>query len=207
MCKNESSLALGTSVGWDRVKCGPRLYRRNIGCIVRRCLASAVSAVVLLLPAGSPAAADSLASPLFVAFDKGNLSLFANLVDAGADPTAYLERRVTVGGQQWYDATATYLHFSIVEGKNDFFDFLLDPILGLDVDAEVTKAHYEWILGSTPLHWAARIGSEEAVNALIEAGADINAEDKRGFKPIAWAAWGEHVDLFMILVGDAGFGQ
>lgn len=207
MCKNESSLALGTSVGWDRVKCGPGLYRRNIGRIVRRWLASTVSAAVLLLPAGPLAAADSLASPLFVAFDKGNLSLFSNLVDAGADPTAYLERSVRAGGQHWGEITATYLHFSIVEGKDGFFEFLLDPILGLDLDAKVTKGGYNWTLGSTPLHWAARIGSEEAVNALIDAGADINAEDKRGFKPITWAAWGEHLDLFMILVGDADSGQ
>lgn len=206
MWKNESSLALGESAGWNRVTRGPGGFRRKLGCIVRPWLPSAVSAALLLLPAGPLAAADSLAHPLFVAFDKGNLSLFANLVDAGADPTAYVERRVRFieyGGT----ATATYLHFSIVEGKKGLFEFLLDPSLGLDLDAKVTEAKLEWMLGSTPLHWAARIGSGEAVNALIETGADVNAVDKRGYKPITWAAWGEHVDLFMILIADGDTGQ
>ena len=178
----------------------PGPFQRKLGCIVRPWLASAVSAALLMLHTGPLAAADSLARPLFVAFDKGNLSLFANLVDAGADPTAHVERHVTFNNRSL--VTASYLHFSIAEGKTGLFEFLLDPNFGLDFDAKVTKSNREWILGSTPLHWAARIGSEEAVNALIDAGADINAEDKRGFKPITWAAWGEHVDLFMILVGD-----
>ena len=41
----------------------------------------------------------------------------------------------------------------------------------------------------TPLHFAAAHGHLEAANVLLEAGADINAQEKSGFSVIERAIW------------------
>ena len=49
--------------------------------------------------------------------------------------------------------------------------------------------------GRTPLHWAAMKKNMETVNALIDAGADLNARDNyRGYTPLHWAAIGSKND-------------
>ncbi|XP_019627786.1 PREDICTED: uncharacterized protein LOC109472443 [Branchiostoma belcheri] len=40
----------------------------------------------------------------------------------------------------------------------------------------------------TPLHWAAANSHHETVSALVTAGADVNAQDKRQSSPLHWAA-------------------
>ena len=42
-------------------------------------------------------------------------------------------------------------------------------------------------LGKTPLHSASSFGQIDAVKALLELGADINAQDNRGNTPLHWA--------------------
>ncbi len=41
--------------------------------------------------------------------------------------------------------------------------------------------------GGSPLHSAVRMNDSDVVEALIEAGADINARDKDGYTPLDWA--------------------
>ena len=43
--------------------------------------------------------------------------------------------------------------------------------------------------GYATLHDAARDNAYEAVAALVENGADVNAGDKYGYPPLHWAAW------------------
>ncbi|HMD38080.1 MAG TPA: ankyrin repeat domain-containing protein [Candidatus Acidoferrum sp.] len=43
--------------------------------------------------------------------------------------------------------------------------------------------------GETPLHRAAAFGEEEAIQALIDAGAIIDAKDVNGDSPLTWASW------------------
>jgi ankyrin repeat protein len=44
-------------------------------------------------------------------------------------------------------------------------------------------------LGATPLHYAAIYGSPEAIEFLLNAGADPNARDQSGATPLVYAAW------------------
>lgn len=43
--------------------------------------------------------------------------------------------------------------------------------------------------GETPLHRAAAFGSEAVIQALIDAGARIDARDMHGDTPLSWASW------------------
>jgi uncharacterized protein len=43
--------------------------------------------------------------------------------------------------------------------------------------------------GETPLHRAAAFGSEGVIQALIDAGAVIDARDMHGDTPLTWASW------------------
>jgi ankyrin repeat protein len=41
----------------------------------------------------------------------------------------------------------------------------------------------------TPLHRAAALGDEEAIQLLLDAGATIDAKDMNGDSPLTWASW------------------
>lgn len=43
--------------------------------------------------------------------------------------------------------------------------------------------------GETPLHRAAAFGSEGAIDALLEAGAERERRDANGDSPLSWASW------------------
>jgi uncharacterized protein len=43
--------------------------------------------------------------------------------------------------------------------------------------------------GETPLHRAAAFGDEEAIQLLLDAGAEIDAKDMNGDSPLGWASW------------------
>jgi uncharacterized protein len=43
--------------------------------------------------------------------------------------------------------------------------------------------------GETPLHRAAAFGNEEDIQALIDAGARVDALDANGDSPLGWASW------------------
>ncbi|XP_055956595.1 ankyrin repeat and death domain-containing protein 1A-like isoform X3 [Patella vulgata] len=55
-------------------------------------------------------------------------------------------------------------------------------------------------LDRTPLHWAAANGNMEAVQALIEGGADLEGKDKYGMRPVLWAAWFGHLPVLKALI-------
>ncbi len=43
--------------------------------------------------------------------------------------------------------------------------------------------------GETPLHRAAAFGSGEAIQLLLDAGANLEARDQNGDSPLSWASW------------------
>ena len=55
-------------------------------------------------------------------------------------------------------------------------------------------------LGYTSLHDAARDNASEAVTALLENGADVNAKDKYGYPALHWAAWHNASEAAVVLL-------
>lgn len=58
--------------------------------------------------------------------------------------------------------------------------------------------------GETPLHRAAAFGEGEAIHALLDAGAQIDARDVNGDSPLGWGSWYLRPDtiLRMLCFGD-----
>ena len=54
--------------------------------------------------------------------------------------------------------------------------------------------------GKTPLMYAAESGNPDAVNALVNAGANINAQSDSRRTPLMYAAWNGNPDVLTTLV-------
>ncbi|PVD37820.1 hypothetical protein C0Q70_00422 [Pomacea canaliculata] len=50
-------------------------------------------------------------------------------------------------------------------------------------------------LDRTALHCTAACGHVAVTEALLENGADLEAKDKYGMRPVLWAAWFGHLDV------------
>ena len=73
-------------------------------------------------------------------------------------------------------------------------------LIALDADVTTTdEPGYGW----TPLHKAAEYGTAEAIDALVAAGADVEARDKDDWTPLHWAAGYGTVENINVLL-DAG---
>ena len=107
--------------------------------------------------------------PLLSASYDGNLSIVKMLVEAGASVRAtdeYIDTCLTLAAEKGHTKTVRYL-------------------AGLK-DVDVNHAADE---NKTALHSAATEGRSAMVQALINAGADIEAKDDLGFSPLLHASW------------------
>ena len=59
-----------------------------------------------------------------------------------------------------------------------------------------------WMGGSTLLDYAASDGHKDIAELLLEHGADVNAEDRFGFRPLHWAAHYGHKDVAELLLAN-----
>ena len=67
--------------------------------------------------------------------------------------------------------------------------------------ADSGQAHTTNRFGSTPLHYAAWAGKEDAAKGLLHAGANVNAKDQHGRSPLFYAAcWGRHRSMVELLL-------
>ena len=101
------------------------------------------------------------------------------------------------------DEGATPLYVAGQFGQRTKAKILLDAQLaaGMDVRARVG--------GMTPLHLAAKVGHEDAVAALLRAGADVDAKDEEGNTPLELAAewWGDAATVEALLEAGADINQ
>jgi ankyrin repeat protein len=106
-------------------------------------------------------------TPLTLALANGDAALAGKLLKAGADPKA----------TRWNGETA----LMIAAGAGSVEEVKLLLAAGLDVNgAEPRK-------GQNALMWAAVEGHPDVIDALIQAGAKVDAETKSGFTPLAFA--------------------
>ena len=72
---------------------------------------------------------------------------------------------------------ASALHLAVLKSNAPIVQVLLDN--GADIEIKAKD-----VFEATPLIWAAYWGIPEMVRVLLEAGANINAEDANGFTPL-----------------------
>ena len=110
----------------------------------------------------------------------GYADVLSILLEAGANPN-------------WKepDTGETPLHVATFRGQREGATECVRRLLAAGADPNVhTKnrvgsATYDgtYVVGETPLHWAAAFGSQEMIRLLIDAGADILALDADGHTP------------------------
>lgn len=98
-------------------------------------------------------------TPLHIAARNGSLDVVAELLDAGADPNA----PTSTGG-------ATPLHLGATAADGAIVALLMEH------GARVNQTESRW--GQTPLMFAASAGRLDPVDALLRAGADLDARSK-----------------------------
>ena len=81
------------------------------------------------------------------------------------------------------------IHWAALDGDSDGIATLIGE--------ESAKLHaQDDYSGGTPLHWASRSGSAQAVRVLLKLGAEVDAEDKSGRTPLYWAFMQRRDDTF-----------
>jgi ankyrin repeat protein len=158
--------------------------RDENGCtpLIWACKGEHAGVVKYLIESGAEvnAADKDFTTALHVAAARGQSDVVEMLIDAGAglDPPDYLKQ--------------TPLHYAAREGHVRVAEILVSR----GADLEFRNAYER-----TPLLLVAReSGSAPIARTLLDAGADVNAEDMSGSTPLELAAWrgfGDVVDLVM----------
>jgi len=149
-------------------------------------------------------------TPLYAASEQGHVDVVRALLEAGADPLKKAKDNLTafqVAKRAGKDAVEKVLRDTLdktekITDKPMLFSATSEDDLKrvealLDAGASVdTKLE---VFGWTSLHLAARNGSTEIVNALLKAGADINAKTKKGQTPLYMAETNKQDEVIELL--------
>lgn len=119
------------------------------------------------------------ATPFFLAAMGGHLEIARALLAAGADPLAMTEDRTTV--------LMAAAGLANLEGQSVITqdESLKAVMFALELGHNVHAANN---IGQTALHGAADAGRDEIVRVLVEKGADVNAKNGAGSRPLTLAA-------------------
>jgi len=117
----------------------------------------------------------------------GHWRLAEFLIERGADPNFALP-----------DTRETPLHSTLCSTNRERRNLVMKVLLAAGANPNVaTKPGVETgafmrdcrTKGETPLHRAAAFGDEEAVQLLLDAGANREARDVHGETPLSWGSW------------------
>ena len=141
-----------------------------------------VSVAGQLLEAGADVQATNRngITPLTLAATNASAAMVALLLDAGADPNT-----TTPGGE-------TVLMTAARTGATDVVELLL----GKGADVHATEG---W-RGQTALMWAAAQNQSTSAEALIRAGAALDARSEGGFTPLLFSAREGHIEALHVLL-------
>ena len=146
-----------------------------------------ISAIRFLLANGESLASLGKNFDLNGAAFHGHWRLCQFLIEQGADVNRPLP-----------GTAETPLHAALCKPGIPAFDLVVEVLLAKGADPNsVTNESVETgsfmrdcrTKGETPLHRAAAFGSDNAIQMLLDAGADIDAKDSNGDSPLAWASW------------------
>src|SRR3990172_7927403 len=96
------------------------------------------------------------------------------------------------------DTGETPLHSALCKANRPAYDFVLKILLAHGANPNcATKPDTDTggfmrdcrTKAETPLHRAAAFGTEEAIQLLLDAGAEIDAKDMNEDSPLTWASW------------------
>jgi len=153
--------------------------------------------------------------PIHYAAIHGHTDLVGLLLDAGADPTVgfYPDRTTTsaleMARERGYDEIVEIIQvhlkdaFEYCEIRSAIFDFIEEErfdqfVAYLKVDP--ASARCAEADGTTPLHYVAQHQRVRMVQPLIEYGADIDAANVRGARPIHLALeYGNHIMVGLLI--------
>ncbi|MDT8397514.1 MAG: ankyrin repeat domain-containing protein [Pseudomonadales bacterium] len=117
-------------------------------------------------------------TPLIMAASKGDADVIKLLLQYGAEadlPQADLQTPVSVL------MMARAPDEQLIEGLNALVE------AGADVNVRAVPHHVQRSRGGTPLHYAVRARHDKAIEALVAAGADIDARDVDGLTALDYA--------------------
>lgn len=132
----------------------------------------------------------------------GHWRLCEFLVESGADVNATEP-----------DTGETPLHSALCTADRAAHDLVLKVLLVRGADPKrATRPSVETgcfmrdcrTRGETPLHRAAAFGTDETIQVLLDAGAELEARDMFGDTPLSWASWYARPDAVLrkLLYGD-----
>lgn len=124
--------------------------------------------------------------PLECTLDNDHSDAFKTLVDLGADM-----KIVNESGN-------SLLHRAVLDGCVNIVDLVLQQGW-----VEVNEKNGS---GFTAIHFAVMHGHIRIISQLINAGANINAEDHRGRTPLDWAYWYNDKDIVALLLDQGARG-
>lgn len=124
-------------------------------------------------PTPTPAEKESELN-IFDAIGEENVLAVQRHLDAGTNPDeSFIPRGYPFDG-------ASALHVAALVGNEEIVQLLIDNGANIEVKAKDES-------GGTPLQWVAFFGIDDMTEFLVNAGADINAEDNNGCTPLCAA--------------------
>ena len=153
-------------------------------------------------------------TPLHIAASKNHREIVELLIAKGADVNATGESSSVFIWQGGF----TPLHYVAVNGHKEILELLISE--GADVNAKADNGltPRDWAINrshtkianllrtyggkTSSIHFGVGDGDLAGVQALLDAGAEVNAKDENGWAPLHRAAYGGHEEIAELLISE-----